>query len=99
MPNPEPTIPHERVFCFLDKDRECGADCLAYKTVPEQNTELDTLQPHCALIDNVSRGARALWIVAAVAGDWIKGLRRYEADKARAESVKTTVPDPMGGKK
>ena len=96
---PEQSKGESELYCFLNSERACGADCMAYVTVPRENKELDELQPHCVLIDSAARSAHGLHVLAAVFGTWMKDSRRREADSKRASSEATTPPDPMGTKK
>lgn len=56
------------LMCFLNADRVCGVDCMAYTTAPEQSP-LSVQQRHCVLIVGVERLARHVAVGAKLLND------------------------------
>lgn len=74
------------LICFLDPERVCGADCMAYTTMPSESPYLNDQQKHCMLIVSAERLSR-------YAGGALSLMRNSKADTARKG---TPPPDPMG---
>lgn len=91
-------LPEESLYCFLNSDRPCGADCMAFKTVGQNNERLDSAQQHCVLLSSVERGGNGLNVLAAIAGVWIKDQKIRDAD-ARRTAGAPPPPNPLGGHK
>jgi hypothetical protein len=75
------------LMCFLDTDRMCGADCMAFTTQRSESPYLNHQQQNCAVIVGVERLGR-------YAGGIMKILRDDKADRAR-ENQKPP-PSPAG---
>jgi hypothetical protein len=76
------------LVCFMNMDRPCGPDCMAYTTFGSESKYLNDEQKHCAAIVGVERLGR-------YAGGILSLLSKKKADDARAPAK--TPPDPMGG--
>lgn len=76
------------LICFMNPDRSCGADCMAYTTFASESPYLNDQQKHCVAIVGVERLGR-------YAGGLLSLFKKSEADARRAS--KTTPPDPKGG--
>ena len=50
------------MFCFIDKARVCGGDCMAYQAFPRENKELQEMQTHCMLLSSIERIGRSTTI-------------------------------------
>lgn len=88
----------DELYCFLDQHRPCGAECMAYKTMPDENKHLDPGQQHCVLLDNAEKAGHGLQVLAAVFGTWMKKQQTKEADAKRAAATPGVAPpNPMGG--
>lgn len=95
--NAPETLPRgDELYCFLDKERPCDAGCMAYMTIPSENTKLDGGQAHCVLIDSASKAGNGLHILAAVGGAMVRDQRIKDADAKRASGA-NKIPNPMGG--
>lgn len=89
------TLPSgDELYCFLNGERACGADCMSFRTIPDKNTQLDDAQNHCILLGSIERSGRSLNILAAVAGKKAKEAQ----DAARKAATPGGMPNPMGGK-
>lgn len=78
------------LFCFLpgSQDRQCGAHCMAFKTVGPDNERLDPAQQHCVLLQSIERAGNGLNVVSAVAGAWFKKFSTRDADKRREDATR-----------
>lgn len=75
------------LMCFMDADRECGPDCMAYSTFASESPYLNQQQKNCSLIVGVERLGR-------YAGGIMKIIKDTKHDNERS---KGNIPDPMGG--
>ena len=87
-------VDHEDVaknglVCFLDKDRPCGADCMAYTEQPEGQDYQGKQWANCMLLVNAHRGGKHLTILASVGGELVKKAKNEAADRLR-----TNQPPP-----
>ena len=76
------------LVCFMNMDRQCGADCMAYSTLPSESKYLGEQQKHCVAIVGVERLGR-------YAGGILSLLTKKKADDARAGVQ--SPPNPTGG--
>ncbi len=90
-------VPGE-VYCFLDHQRPCTAECAAYKTFPEDNKQLDSHQRYCTLLQTMERGSRSLNILAGLVHQLLNKQKRAEAD-AQRERAFDPSPSPTVGTK
>jgi hypothetical protein len=89
------TLPkQDELYCFLDKERPCQADCMAFMTVAADNRQLDGGQAHCVLLDGVTK----LNVLAAIGGAMVKDQRQRDADSRRAAAGSPMPPNPLGGR-
>lgn len=79
---PEVLPEGDELYCFLNKDRPCGGDCMAYKTIPDRNEQLDSAQPHCVLLNATEKAGRGLHVLSAVFGTWMKDRKAAESEKS-----------------
>jgi hypothetical protein len=86
------------LYCFLTRDRVCGADCMAYQTMPDVNQHLDGDQPHCLLVNSAERMGRGISVLAAVFGNWMRDTQRREADAKREAASVIPSQKPGVGK-
>jgi hypothetical protein len=86
----------ERVYCFLDRERVCGPECMAFLTHPRQSnsSELSDLQAHCTLLTGMDRLGRNITIIAST----LTGKARSEAIKEQDTIRERNTPkaDPLG---
>ncbi len=98
-------------MCFLDRERPCGPECLAYVTHPKlaKSSDLTQQQAHCAIINNFERVGRgtimvgqAVAEVASSARSLLTRGKTVDADKARTgqfdEPLKQATQSPFGKK-
>lgn len=76
------------LVCFLNMDRPCGPDCMAYTTKPSESPDLNNQQRNCVFIVGVERLGRHSGIIA-------KLIRDGQADAQRRQQK--PPPNPMGG--
>lgn len=77
------------LICFMDMDRQCGADCMAYQTLPSESVYLNDDQKHCTLLVAAERLGR-------YSGGILKHLKDVAADSRRATTGSTTPPIKAG---
>jgi hypothetical protein len=75
------------LICFLNTDRQCGADCMAYTTIASESPYLNEQQKHCVLIVGAERLGRH-------SGGILSLLKKTDADSKRAAA---SPLDPRGG--
>lgn len=73
------------LYCFLNSDRACGAECMAYVTLPRMpvRPELNEQQAHCELLLCFERMGRNITVLAQVAAETVKKRTISEADRRR----------------
>ena len=85
--------PTNGLACFMNQDRICGADCMAFlPQVPEGITFQGEQWAHCHLLVNADRAGRHLVVLASV-GSNLVSLQR----KANAEAVRSQKPPGVTG--
>ena len=75
------------LYCFLNPERECGADCMAYTTLPAESPYLADQQKNCTIIVGVERLGRHT-------GGVLSLLKKSSQDAARKEQK--PPPSPAG---
>lgn len=85
----EPPPPQNSgLACFMNQDRICGADCMAFLPQKPEGVHFQGEQwAHCHLLVNADRAGRHLVVLASV-GSKISGLQ----SKATAEAVRQQKP-------
>lgn len=78
--------PRNGLTCFMDMDRQCGADCMAWQTFPAESTYLSEDQKHCVLLIAAERLGR-------YSGGILKHMKDSAADSRRAPAA-SVVPTP-----
>lgn len=73
----------DRLTCFLNPDRFCAADCMAYSVFPDENAHLDSGPKHCTIISSVERTGRSLNIIGGLLNELLKHQKHKEADAKR----------------
>lgn len=91
--------PADSVYCFFTQERPCSAECMAYKTFPEENNKLEPFQRHCVLLQGIERGARSLNIIAGLVNAYVGKRKVAEADAQREKAFETAPTSPAGQKK
>lgn len=91
---PEQNI--DRLACFFDQSRFCGADCMAYKTIPDKNAVLDGSQQNCVILSSIERTGRSLNIIGNILNEHLK-LTRLQANDAKRGSP-PPPPNPLGNR-
>ena len=65
--------PKDMVRCFLDADRGCGPDCMAYLTNPPTDPDYrDQHWARCHLLVNVHRGGKHMVHLAMIGSQMLK---------------------------
>jgi hypothetical protein len=57
------------LYCFLDCDRECGADCMAYASPPQGNDYNGRQWAQCKLVVAAHQTAKHLTVLAQIVKD------------------------------
>lgn len=86
--------PRNAVYCFLDQQRPCSAECAAYKTFPEDNKHLEHHQRYCTLMQSVERGSRSLNIIAGLINSVVSKQKKADADAQRARAFSSSPASP-----
>lgn len=66
------------LYCFLNGDRACGPDCMAYETPPQHKDFVGKQWAHCLLLVNAHRTGKHLTILAQFS-DTLLSLKQDEA--------------------
>ena len=83
------------LFCFLNADRVCGPECMAYSTYPkEQKGGLSAQQSHCVLLSSAEGAYRHLVVIAGSLNQAEKRRRTERQDKEREQAL-GPVPNPI----
>lgn len=77
-------VAENEVFCFLDHGRPCTAECIAYKTFPDESRHVEQHQSHCVVLTSVERAGRSLNIVAGLISQIVSKKKVEDADAKRA---------------
>ena len=91
----EEMSPSLGAFCFLDRDRMCTAECMAYVTHPRHkssSSDLSEEQSHCALLAGLERTGRGVIALAGTVGQATRKKGIEDADRRRSEQF-NRVPD------
>ena len=86
---PEPHLHHPNVreevglYCFMNKDRPCGADCMSYIVQPEGSDYRDQQWARCLLLVNAHRAGKHLVVLADITNKLFNISRTKQADDAR----------------
>lgn len=73
------------LICFLDHDRPCGADCMAFGEPPEGVDYQGKQWANCLLLTSAHRGSKHLVVLASIGSDLVKKARTEQADRLRAQ--------------
>lgn len=85
--------PSSGLCCFMDKERPCGADCMAFLTDPPSKDDYVGQQwSHCHLLVNAHRVGKHLVVLAQVGGELLHKQRVHAADQARSTQAPPTMP-------
>lgn len=85
--------PENGLICFLDQNRQCGADCMSFLVDPPEGIDYRGQQwANCMLLVNAHRSAKHLTILAQVTDTFIQKTRAHVADQARATQTPPPVP-------
>lgn len=75
-------VPEAKGSCFLDQERVCGSDCMAYLVSPPTDPSYIGQQwARCHLLVNIERGGKHLVVLAAQASKMVISKRQDERDK------------------
>lgn len=75
------------LMCFLNADRPCGADCMAFTTDKASGPEYLGQWSDCMLLQSAHRSAKHLVILAQVAGEASTRAKKAADDAARKPPV------------
>lgn len=90
----EPPQPNG-LMCFLNMERPCGADCMAFDAVPEGADYKDKQWANCMLLVNAHRGGKHLIVLAQMGTEIVRRAKTEAADRSR--TTQTPPPSPKGG--
>lgn len=85
----------DALFCFMDQQRVCGPDCMSFRTVPDENRQLDKAQQHCVILSSIERTGRSTNILASVLSEHLRHTKVKDADAQRG--APPAAPNPLGG--
>jgi hypothetical protein len=101
-PEQEPFVHHPNIkqddsvlFCFLDKERPCTAECMAYLgagELPPGEDYQDKQWPRCHLLVNAHRAGKHLVVLASVLNGMSTKMRNEAADRARTQQTPPPAP-------
>lgn len=89
------------LYCFLNADRVCTADCMAYSTAPRvaASSELNAEQSHCVLLASAERVGRNVTVVASLLADKERKSAARVADERRQSELLQGPRSPLGAPK
>jgi len=84
------------LMCFMDGNRPCGPECMAYLGFGQevQTQHLSVQQSQCLLLVGVERLSRHSAIIAKLISDGLHAAKIAEADRKRSEQ--RPPPGPLG---
>ena len=82
------------LLCFMNAERPCGPDCMAYEQAPLQPDYQDKQWANCLLLVNAHRVGKHLVVLASVASDQVRQTKNAAADAQRANQP--PPPNPKG---
>lgn len=83
------------LICFLDKERQCGPDCMSFISRTEASIHLDPQQTNCLLLVAAERGSRHLVVLAKLANDAIGMTKKKVQDEKREAQASPPNPVPV----
>lgn len=96
VPDHHPNIlatDHNGLFCFLNAQRPCGPDCMAFVAPLDGPDYKDQQWANCLLLTNAHRGGKHLVLLAVQGQELLQRTKTAAADAARANQP----PPPKGG--
>jgi hypothetical protein len=84
------------LMCFLNAERECGADCMAYTLEGTESKTMGLQQKNCLLLISVERMGRYAGNIASAANKMQQRSATEAADRVRLGV--NPPPDPRGPK-
>lgn len=82
------------LLCFMNSERPCGPDCMAYELAPPGPDYQDKQWANCLLLVNAHRAGKHLVVLASVAADQVRQTKNAAADAAR--NNQPPPPNPKG---
>lgn len=92
QPPDDASVPQPMVFCFINFERVCGPDCIAFTSKPADSTHLDPQQRHCLVLISGERLARHAAIGVKIVGDMMTFMKQSDADTKRTAQKPPTPP-------
>ncbi len=86
--------PPTGLACFLNAERMCGADCMAFDAAPDGADYKDKQWANCMLLVNAHRGGKHLIVLAQVGSALVQSAKNEAADRLR--SNQPLPPSPKG---
>lgn len=80
------------LYCFFDKERACGPDCMAWSRPPAAPDFKDQQWASCVLLVNAHRLGKHAVVLASQGMDLLKHLKVKSADDARNNQPPPPVP-------
>src|SRR5690606_10644440 len=81
-------------YCFIDSNRPCTAECMAFLVVRPEGPDYEGQQwAACSLLVNMHRGGKHLTVLASQGAAVLKDMRIKMADEKRLNQP----PPPRGG--
>ncbi len=77
------------LFCFLNRERYCGPDCMAYISRPDGSDYVAQQWANCMLLVNAHRAGKHMVVIASTLGE-----QNAKAKTAAADLVRTNQPPP-----
>lgn len=72
------------LVCFLNNDRPCGPDCMAFAEPPEGADYQGKQWANCMILVNAHRVGKHLPILCSLGNELVKKAKNEAADRARA---------------
>jgi len=80
---PEKEVKANGLICFLNNQRSCGPDCMAFTDPPEGDDYRGKQWANCMLLVSAHRGGKHLTILASQGAELVKQNKKTSADAQR----------------
>jgi hypothetical protein len=86
--------PEEELYCFINADRECGPECMAFSSVPAESPHLSMRQRSCTLLVGVERAGRYMGGLVQLVRSAQQDEKTKQQDAARIAAAAGTGTKP-----
>jgi len=89
----------DQLYCFMDAERVCGPECMAFLTFPRKanSSELSEMQAHCTFLTSADRVGRNITILTSALINKTKADKLKDIDRARDQATPKVSPSTQLG--